>query len=768
MPPKPEKTSADKKGKAKVKSFRLVLGRLRTQLLNEEKNAQRLHEALKKYDFYPTRSARRGDSTSSFNLGSFSAPIDAKLKDSERRIVQLKDKIYNTEWLGPLQGMNMSAGWIETVTEMLSMNLVLQSAVRKSLEAEIAFTKNYGDTGAYLYRRVASEKAFAESIVSKVNSRLPFERLNKLMLMPERLKPEKPTTDRNSLQKLHQNQLRTFDSMFAVCKNDLSKSKKIARDLAERNERLEKLKRQVDHLCASDFDKVWQCLRTDLQELSEFMDNKLFSVNQSLNSFNLRLISTMHARASLQVANSIQTFAVIEQIIASIENQMFAREANAIACFLEPAKMAKTRMTASGTKRCEEKYKQLKALLRSSKIDTEEELDTIYLTMDDLMQTVETFRAEFCRRRNSYWLLLPENQQAGDIINRTLSICQETWLLADSALQKLNDNLIQQLKDQNNDGQPKESLSRSSEQQMVRILKFLDCLLSHEVWIIEDIAFLRTLEPAVRFDIVNGMTLKAYKENEMERFQLLLPSIDASKQILERRRKELAFAMTVANVHESAHDRALRSGYEYLLQPDDAQEKVDISPVFEHVAPGVVRAIALLIRLESMLEVANPEIGQSNSPTFHLPESDRDDCRKVLAVLLETEMELRFKAKAISDEETEKMWLWQKRVLVAEKVGDPYLALQANRRKEIHEAVLASLEPGHNVAPFALPEAFEEACTIVERIENKCGLAASPILKGHSYLFALSLFDRILFLTEQLMGILECEAHAPEELAEQR
>lgn len=133
-----------------------------------------------------------------------------------------------------------------------------------------------------------------------------------------------------------------------------------------------------------------------------------------------------------------------------------------------------------------------------------------------------------------------------------------------------------------------------------------------------------------------------------------------------------------------------------------------------------------------------------------LSDSGRDECRSVLLDLLKAEKELRERSKALYDEETRKINLWQKRILVAEKIGDRNLAWRAAKRKVFHESARAMFDPQHRFNQAALPQSFVEARETLKMVESHCGLVADAILRESSLLCAFSLFDRILFLLENL------------------
>lgn len=84
--------------------------------------------------------------------------------------------------------------------------------------------------------------------------------------------------------------------------------------------------------------------------------------------------------------------------------------------------------------------------------------------------------------------------------------------------------------------------------------------------------------------------------------------------------------------------------------------------------------------------------------------------------------------------------------------------MRASKRMEIHEAAVGFLEPLSRLHPStSLPDSFNEARIIVERVEGNLGLRANDLLNNDSHIFAFSLYDRIFFLIENLQALLDQE-----------
>lgn len=139
-------------------------------------------------------------------------------------------------------------------------------------------------------------------------------------------------------------------------------------------------------------------------------------------------------------------------------------------------------------------------------------------------------------------------------------------------------------------------------------------------------------------------------------------------------------------------------------------------------------------------------------------EAGREIIQKALANALEAEKELQASLNKLNLPAyldcLDQVDLWQRRVLIARKLGDELLEEQAKVRLERRQEELKFFEmyisEEKALDPSELPNVVQKALPTIERIETKCGLSVHKVLRKGKIMLLLTFVDRVIFLLESL------------------
>lgn len=337
-----------------------------------------------------------------------------------------------------------------------------------------------------------------------------------------------------------------------------------------------------------------------------------------------------------------------------------------------------------------------------------------------------------------------------DMFNRGLEIYE---LLGD-VLNEACSNTLKRL-----DGTAGEAISKETCQQaeslLITFLRLQDSMLAHEVWRREDIQYMQKVVLRPSTAPTNGEVSNTRIE-QLDRFERDISTLEKYKSIYWNLADSLKRRMVISGILVPYEDKVVSFYADSKLSGLTETESVDLSKFFSEINSPLERVTKLLNEFEEHFAFrAGTEIITENLSADL--EVGRKKCKQIIAELFEADRFLREVFNLFVQSELNKLELWQRRVLVAERIGDKYLAERARKRKEVYERVVAFLDSSSS-ENCDLPSIFEQARVTVERVEKKLGLQPNELLNKDRTAFALSLFDRIYFLLENLYLLLEADS----------
>lgn len=380
--------------------------------------------------------------------------------------------------------------------------------------------------------------------------------------------------------------------------------------------------------------------------------------------------------------------------------------------------------------------------------EPEPKIESIEVALEKLLESKEDHSSLLRNLRRKYQssIVREQVQVLESLATEISKQCLSTFRRLEQSLTLQVANSIIQIETASADN--RERLSNDTREILLQILKHLGFILDCEISVREDLRYWASMDSFAKYDQndPDALFVESFAQEAKASCETSLAGWLEIKAMYQTMRNKLETVLIAAGLYENYQDKLLeRRNY----WPAIVTEPVDASDLLARVEKPLNRAAGLLKKLESLLDM---EGGTSEENSELIKFTNREQCRAVLTDLIETEKELRARSRALAQEQHDKMWLWQKRVLVAEKVGDAYLAIRAGKRKQIHETALAFLERRDATAPATAPAVFKDILDLVLRVESKCGLKANTAMNEDSLLL-FSLLDRILFLIESLLPL---------------
>ncbi len=384
--------------------------------------------------------------------------------------------------------------------------------------------------------------------------------------------------------------------------------------------------------------------------------------------------------------------------------------------------------------------------------------------MEEFLCLQESFRGFLYRIRRSgeNALLSPQHNNMESTAWRMFELAMKSYKLRVASLDKNCSELIDKLTNTDTSASISKGTYKHAEKMMITTLSLLEAVLTHEVWLREDIQFWHSRSHSsceIKYD-QDAIALGSFAAKQIELLDSAIFALELQEDQIRSIKDRLKEAMVLAGIHEPFEDKIVRLKIEPGLKHAPQIEPIEISLYLSKIEPQLKRLTGLLERFESFAFLTGEKdlLAPAQSPTVldHSPLiSNRLQCKETLIELIRTESDLRRITNVLLNSEKEKMELWQRRVLLAEKVGDSFLAHRARKRKNMYEKLVWCLEPQEGIRNSNLPLAFEQARVVVERVEKRCGLVPNEVLEQNSCVFALSLVDRIYFLLENLLTMLD-------------
>lgn len=659
-----------------------------------------------------------------------------KVSELEVQISALSLELLITEWFGPVIGLGVSSRSVHANMTKVREPNNLGDRLKRPVEFQ------------YLEYRSAKEKEWFVDVSNQLRKNLENADMDSLLSIVEPKRGAKPL--KFLPQKLR---LLLLDVLSAQCRTNRNLAEKHLAGMKTRRAELLQLSGQAK--IRFSHDKTCYILPV-LDDLYEFMDEQILSSGAAVDAYSSRIDSIAFfehldcAYQSVLIKNGLLDKRIFSGVLDPSTSYGCEQFAKSI--------VGDNQKTLSSLEKFEKMLNDFYNSARSSDSNLIKGLEYILEILLSMREAEAVSRDCLRRARNRplSYCRHPEALFSQHLSTRYGVVMTKAMNFVAPVFTKTTADIVAQVNSMNEkDDLARTNIEEVAKNHLVLIFKYLELILENETFRREDINFWKhgTEGESAKY--------KAIHQAQFEQSASCLAFLEQHKSFYNACRKKLEEVLIKSGIHESLADRRARKSKEKNA-PVEAPEELSFRVTsLAKIEPALVRVSNLLRRIDSLFQGPKSRDVESQASDV-LIQADRDECRSLLAELLSVESQLRSLVCVGILEEKEKIDLWQRRVLVAEKIDDSYLALRARRRLQIHEESLRLLRTALS-EDLDLPESFNGALAAVEAVERSLGLVANTIPGRTNVVAAMTLFDRILFLSENLLHLMKTTVNEDEQ-----